>query len=189
MIPTKSRKNFDPSPPVPADFFVTERKAVITATVVAKLVIYWKYPTSQTRQCHSIRKTMPKIATKYCMHSKFFHSRIFRPLPRGPRGKKINPVGIPQLSDPSPWYSCNIQPHTHGKPAYSAGFPPSPSPCTSLNWTQCVCKHTHPQSAIRNLHSVDQTNAWFTPPTQTRQDCLVLLLLWTNPATSQDCFQ
>ena len=29
-----------PSPPVPADFFVTERNAVITVTVVAKQVIY-----------------------------------------------------------------------------------------------------------------------------------------------------
>jgi len=45
---------------------------------------------------------------------------------------KSIPAGIPQLSDPSPRYSRNIHSHTHGKPADSAGFPPSPSPCTPL---------------------------------------------------------
>ena len=41
-------------------------------------------------------------------------------------------AGIPQLSDPSQRYSCNIHTHTRGKPADSTGFPPSPSPCTPL---------------------------------------------------------
>jgi len=36
---------------------------------------------------------------------------------------KCIPAGIPQLSDPSPRYSHNI---------HSAGFPPSPFPCTPL---------------------------------------------------------
>ena len=42
------------------------------------------------------------------------------------------PAGIPQLSDPSPRYYRNIHTHTRRKPADSAGFPPSPSPCTPL---------------------------------------------------------
>ena len=54
---------------------------------------------------------------------------------RGSHCNKIHPMGIPQLSDPSPRYSCNIHTHTHGKPADSAGFPLSPSPahlCSEL---------------------------------------------------------
>jgi len=45
-------------------------------------------------------------------------------------------AGIPQLSDPSPRYSRNIHTHTRGKPADSAGLPPSPSPCTPLVWVK-----------------------------------------------------
>ena len=68
------------------------------------------------------------------MHSKIFHSRICRPFPRGPRRKQKKSIsaGIPQLPDPSPRYSRNIHTHTRGKPTDSAGFPPSPSPCTPL---------------------------------------------------------
>ena len=47
---------------------------------------------------------------------------------RGSRRNKIHP----QLSDPSPRYSRNIHTLTRGKTADSAGFPPSPSPCTPL---------------------------------------------------------
>ena len=49
---------------------------------------------------------------------------------------KYIPAGIPQLSDPSPRYSRNIHTHTRGKPADSAGLPPSPSPCTPLVWVK-----------------------------------------------------
>ena len=61
------------------------------------------------------------------MHSKIFHSWICRPFPRGPRQKNL-----------SPRYSRNIQTHTRGKPADSAGFPPSPSPCIPL-----ICNTTY----------------------------------------------
>ena len=49
-----------------------------------------------------------------------------------PAEKYSIPAGILQLTDPSPWCSRNIQNHTHGKPADSVGFPPSPFPCTPL---------------------------------------------------------
>ena len=49
---------------------------------------------------------------------------------------KYIPAGIPQLSDPSRRYSRNIYTHTRGKPADSAGLPPSPSPCTPLVWVK-----------------------------------------------------
>jgi len=38
-------------------------------------------------------------------------------------------------------------------------------------------------------HTVSHFAAVFTPPTRTRQDCLVLVMVWTELATSQDCFQ
>jgi len=56
---------------------------------------------------------MLKIATKHCMHAKFFYCQICRPFQRGPRRKKSIPAGIsavarsipavfPQHSDPYP---------------------------------------------------------------------------------------
>ena len=61
---------------------------------------------------------------------------------------KSIPAGIPQLSDPSPQYSRNIHTHTRGKPADSAGFPPSPSPCTPLPWRP---QHVEVPDKVNNI--------------------------------------
>jgi len=99
----------------------------------------------------------PSGLSKYCMHSQNFHSQLIRP----PLIKSI-PAGIPQLSDPSPRYSRNIYTHTRGKPAGSARFPPSPSPCTPLiqcKWAihipSCYCNSSNsPHRHCRTYRSI-----------------------------------
>ena len=81
--------------------------------------------TTASQVCMYVVNTVciPKIftASKFAHHSSGVPALI-----------KSIPAGIPQLSDPSRRYSRNIHTHTHGKPVDSAGFPPSPSPCTPL---------------------------------------------------------
>jgi len=62
-------------------------------------------------------------------------------------------TGIPQLSDPSPRYSCNIHTHTCGKPADSVGLSPSPSQCTPLLTTGIIYTlHWLSKASIQFLH-------------------------------------
>ena len=77
---------------------------------------------------------------------------------------KSIPAGILQLSNPSLQYSRNIHIHTHGNPADSAGFPPSP--CTPLLQTthhahtyQQTTHHAHLQTTLPCWHTARHYHA------------------------------